>query len=103
VRHANNSHISRHCITLCWLAQVESGRSGSVASHGSLQSSEDACGAAGAISGPSRPADNNDVTSFSIRRPVCHHSCLGVCLSTNQPTDCGWQEHLHNELCQVRL
>ena len=50
--------------------QVESGRSDSVASHGSLQSSEEVS-AVCVASGPSRPADN-DVTSFSIRRPVSH-------------------------------
>jgi len=55
------------------MSQVESGRSDSVASRGSLQSSGEVSAAVAAASAPSsRPTDSNDVTSFSIRRPVSH-------------------------------
>ena len=54
--------------------QVESGRSDSVASRGSLHSTEEVSAAAGPVSAPSRPTDSNDVTSFSIRRPVSYIS-----------------------------
>jgi len=61
------------CVTSYnWLmvTQVESGRSDSLASRGSLQSAEEVS-AVGAVSMPSRPTDSSsDVTSFSIRRQV---------------------------------
>jgi len=58
---------SNGCGSVCVLMmQVESGQSDSVASRGSLQSTEEMS----AVSVSSRPADSNDVTSFSIRRPV---------------------------------
>jgi len=72
--------------------QVESGRSDSVASHGSLQSSEEVSSfAGGGGAGPSRPADNSDITSFSIRRPVSdNHKCCLVNVVVQQPkTFCG--------------
>jgi len=51
------------------MTQVGSERSDSLASRGSLHSSEEV---AAAVS--SRPTDSSEVTSFSIRKPVSHNS-----------------------------
>jgi len=48
-----------------------------VASHGSLQSTEETSAAASA-SGPARPTETSEITSFSMRRPVGGHGAVAA-------------------------